>query len=227
MTISDIWTWILDLFRSEKQIIESRLEEVPLNFNFNNYDPHSPVIQHNKKVLKDLLLAKKISYKNYSEACTAMKRGWKNKSLLDIPPEEFSGKTITGSNFSQREPYTKTFPEKGIVGCTLVRCNCINCIIPAGITLVSCRNEQIKTKNDGEPWVVDTQLKPMRPLVAERYDRYGLSKDPKNIPLQPLPQSVIITAAEAKVKQDRKDMLIDVVSDPIKLQNIIDKGELI
>ena len=203
-----------------------KLEDIPLDFNYNNYDPMSPVIIKNKKILKEQLRRKYINYKQYSAACTAMKRGWKNKSLLDVPVEEFNDKTFKGSNFAQQEPFTDMFPS-GIINCTLERCNVINCNIPAGITLIDCQHKQIKVQNDGEYWEVDAAMKPLQPLSPQRYDLFGLSKNPLDLPSKPLTENIILTAQKEKEKQDRKDMLIDVVNDPVKLQQIIDKEELI
>jgi len=212
--------WLKDIFKIE----DLTLEEVALDFNHNNYDPKNPAIINNKRKLKKQLQKKKISYKQYSAACTAMKSGWKYQDLRDIPPEEFSNKIITGSSFQQREPFTDMFPQ-GVVNCTLRRCVCINCNIPKGFTLEHTRNDHIKAQNDGEYWTVDNQLKPVRPLSPKRYDEYGLSKDPKDLPSKPLSQSIIMTAEEEKKKQDRKDKILSIVNDPDKLNELIDKGE--
>ena len=203
------------------------LEEVtPINWSYNNYNPHSPIIKSNKIKLKKQLLKKKISYKQYSAACTAMKSGFKNKSFVDISPDEFSNKIIVGSNFSQNEPDTRVFPN-GVVNCTLKNCVALNAIIPAGFILENTRNERIKTQNDGEYWIVDKDLKPISPLKPERYEKFNLSKDPKNIPSKPLKQSIIMTAEQNKIKQDRKDKILSIVNDPEKLQELIDKGKQI
>lgn len=202
------------------------LEEVILDFNHNNYDPYNPVIIKNKAKLKKQLKKKKISYKEYSKACTAMKSGWKYQDLRNIPPEEFSNKVITGSSFLQREPYTDMFPD-GVVNCTLKNSNAQNCSIPNGFTLESTRNDQIKTQSDGEYWKVDKDLKPISPLSPKKYDEYGLSKDPKDLPTKPLKESIIDTAAREKAEQDRKDYIESVVNDPVKFKEILEKGELI
>ena len=203
---------------------ELRLQEVPRDFNYNNYDPHSQVIKNNKDILREQLKRKLITYKQYSACCTKMKAGFKNQSFVDVPPSEFSNKIIVGSNFSQNEPDTRVFPD-GVVNCTLKNCVALNAVIPAGFILENTKNERIKTQNDGEYWIVDKDLKPISPLSPKRYDKLFLSKDPKGLPDEPLSQSIIMTAEEDKKKEDRKEKIKTVAGDEALLDLLIEKGE--
>jgi len=215
-----IISWIISLF-------EGKAPEHELNLNHNGYDPHSEYIIWYKKELRKKLDKKKIPYKEYSKQCTAMKAGFKYKNLFDVPLEKFNDQTLVNSCITQREPNTKVFPD-GIVNCTLKDWICDNCIIPPGITLTGrSTNRQVMVQNDGEYWIVDNALKPVSPLSPKRYDEYGLSKDPKDLPAQPLAESIIVTAAREKTEQDRKNYIIDVVNNPQKFQEILDSDTLI
>jgi len=212
---------ILELLGIEDLTLE---EVTPINYSYNNYNPHSPIIISNKAKLKKQLQKRKITYKQYSAACTAMKSGFKNQSFVDVSPDEFSNKIIVGSNFSQNEPDTKVFPN-GVVNCTLKNCVALNTVIPAGFILENTRNERIKTQNDGEYWIVDKDLKPVSPLSPKQYDKFFLSKDPKDLPDKPLNQSIIMTAEEDKRKEDRKEKIKTIAGDEALLDLLIAKGE--
>jgi len=77
----------MNLFKKILEFIGNEdltLEEVlPINYNYNNYDGMNPIIISNKSKLKKLRNKKKITYKQYSDICSKMKSGWKNKSLLE------------------------------------------------------------------------------------------------------------------------------------------------
>jgi len=167
-----------------------------------------------------------IAYKAASEQVTEMKQGFKNKSLLNVPVAEFNHTEIIGSDFSQREPKTNVWNPQ-LTGVQFTNCNTINCVVNANCTIVGGVHKQIKEQNDGEYWVVDKDLKPVEPLHPKRYDRYNLSKDPKDLPSKPLLESVIVTAEKEYEKQERKSKIIDVANNPAELQKIIDSGELI
>jgi len=214
-----IISWIISLF-------EGKAPEHELNLNHNDYDPHSEYIIWYKKELRKKLGKKKIPYKEYSKQCSAMKAGFKNKTLLDVPVEKFNDQTLVNSCIAQREPNTKVFPD-GIVNCTLKDWNTINCVIPAGITLDGGVHHQVMSQNDMEYWIVDNALKPVSPLSPKMYDKYGLSKDPKDLPPTPLAEDIIVTAEKEKAEQDRKAYILDVVNDPQKFQETLDDDTLI
>ena len=195
-----------------------------VNYSYNGYMPLSKEIIDKKNELKNKLLTKEITYKEYSKACTDMKRGWKRKSLLDVPVKELNNSEIVGSSFAQEKSFTDVFPSD-MTGVTFRNCNLGNCNIPAGNTTVECFNKHYETQNDGEEWIVDETKKPIEPLNPKRYDKFNLSKDPKDLPPLPLVESIIVSAQNEKIKQDRKDKILSIANDPEKLQELIDSGK--
>jgi len=165
-----------------------------------------------------------LDYKGYSAACSGMKRGWKRKSLLDIPAKEFNNTEIIGSCFAQDNPFTDVFPS-GITGVTFVNCNLNNCNIPAGNIIQGGSNKHHKAQNDGEEWIVNNNLKPIEPLKPKNYDTYNLSKDPKDLPIKPLTESIIVQAEKAKVKAGRKAKILEVAGNPTLLDELINSGK--
>jgi len=154
-----------------------------------------------KQILKD---NDAFEYKDYSAAISDMKRGWKRKSLVDEPAKDFNNTEIVSSCFAQDEPFTDVFPP-GMTGVTFVgKCNLGNCNIPPGNT-VEGFNKHYKTQNDGEYWVIDTELKPIEPLSPKRYERFALSKDPKDLPAEMMEESIIVQAEKAKAIEDEVD----------------------
>ncbi len=116
----------------------------------------------------------------------------------------FTGE-IVGSCFQQDEPDTAVFHVDATV--TFIRCNLINCRIPAGCTVGegSC-NDSVVEQNDGEDWIVDGQGKPLRPLDGTRFQRFSLSEDPRNIPAEKVDVPVVMQA------EDKADAAIEVAT---------------
>ena len=125
----------------------------------------------------------------------------KRKTFLDVPASEFNNSEIIGASFYQNEPYTDVFPAD-VVGLELSG-NYDNCNIPAGATFKSGTNQQIKTQNDGEYWIVDKDLKPISPRDSDNFDRCGLSKVPKDIPSKMVDEPVTI-ANDPEIIEQRK-----------------------
>lgn len=151
-----------------------------------------------KQILKD---NDALDYKGYSAACSAMKSGWKRKSLVNEPAKDFDNSEIVGSCFAQEEPFADVFPP-AMTGVTFTgNCNLGNCNIPSGNTIIGT-NRHYKEQNDGECWIVDSSLKPIEPLSPKRYDKFGLSKNPKDLPAEKMEESIIVTAAKEKLLQD-------------------------
>ncbi len=108
----------------------------------------------------------------------------------DLSEAEGFSDTIIGSCFAQREPFTDCLPADARA--TFVRCNLDNCNIPQGCTVGDgCCNDHHRIQNDGGNWIIDNQGNPLRPLDEAEYDEFGLSKDPRDIPAQPVKESLI------------------------------------
>ena len=105
---------------------------------------------------------------------------WKRKSFTGKDPEEFNNSEIVAACFSQEEPFTKVFPD-GLKNVVFLNCNLDNCIIPEGATVKGGTNKHFKEQADGELWIVDASKKPVKPLKPYRFDKLGLSKDPKDL----------------------------------------------
>jgi hypothetical protein len=164
-----------------------------------------------------------LEYKGYSAACTEMKRGWKRRNLSNEVAKDFNNSEIVGSNFAQEEPFTSAFPSD-MIGVTFIKCNLGNCNIPAGNT-VEGFNKHYKIQNDGEYWIVNEELKAIEPLSPKRYEEFGVSKDPKDLPIEKLEESIIVTAVKEKVKQDRKDKIRAVAGNEAALNALVEEEE--
>jgi len=193
-------------------------------YSYNGYNPESQAVKNKKVELKQKLLSKQIIYKEYSAQISAMKRGFKYMDLTKELAKDFNNTEIIGSSFAQREPFTDVFPSD-MTGVTFINCNLNNCNIPVGNTVEGGTNKHHKTQNDCEEWVVDAQLKPIEPLSPERYDKFGLSKNPKDISATPLIESIIGIAEKEKVKADRKAKILEVAGNPTLLDELINSGK--
>lgn len=110
-------------------------------------------------------------------------KSWGRQSFTGKDPTEFNDTEIVAAGFGQKEPLTKVFPD-GMKGVTFRDCNLDNCIIPTGNTVIGGTNKHVKEQADGEMWIVDEELKPVSPMKPYRFDKMGLSKDPKDISTQ-------------------------------------------
>jgi len=164
-----------------------------------------------------------LEYKEYSAECSAMKRGFKRQSFINVDPEEFNNTEIIGSSFSQTEAFTDVFPP-GMAGVVFTNCNLNNCNMPNDNAVVNGTHEHHKTQNDGEEWIINGGMKPKNPLCPERFDKYGLSKDPLDIPAEPVEEPIVAKAEKQKKKDDRKNRIIAVANDPEALNNLIESG---
>ena len=160
--------------------------------------------------------------KEYTAAITAMKTGKRN--LLDVPAEELNGTEIVGSDFHQDEPFTK-FIRDDVKDVVLVDCNADNCLIPPGVTIRGGTNKQHKLQKDGEEWIVNDKLEPVTPFNEKQFRDLGLSLLPKDIPADSMEQSVVALAVTSKMIADRKAKLLEIASDPAKL-DLYGKGEM-
>ena len=128
---------------------------------------------------------------------------FKRKQFLDVDPAEFSNSTIMNTDFRQHEPYTRVFPD-GIENLEFKNCILDNCIIPdKAIVGSGCLNRHYKTQNDGEYWFVDTELRPISPKNYGRFDFLGLSKNPADIPAEPLSERITV-ASDPRVIEQRE-----------------------
>ena len=147
------------------------------------------------------------------------------QQFTEEPAKDFDGE-IVGSCFQQAEPDTDVFPADAKA--TFVRCNLNNCTIPKGCTVgESSINHQHREQNDLEQWVLDKDGKPTTPLHEKAFDKFGLSKDPKDIPVEKVPKSPVRKADEkdsaekeitlkkaeiAKLKADHGISLVEVIA---------------
>ena len=143
-----------------------------------------------------MALNKEYSYKDFT-----------GQYLTDVPAEEFNNSEIVGSCFHiGNQPFSDVFPPD-MTGVTFTKCSLSNIIIPPGNTVgEGCQHRQIKTQNDGEMWLVDKDGKPIEPLRKDRFEKLGLSTDPKDIPATK--QETMITV---KKEQDNEQADIDAV----------------
>lgn len=133
---------------------------------------------------------KLIIYKDKDFHTAASFRVYKEDSTgeLDLIP----GVEIVGSCFYRESPLGETgdprkkiFPA-GMTGVIFNRCNLDNVDVPAGNTIInSIGNRRIRVQNDMEDWLVDDAGNPTAPLDPKRFERLGMSKDPKDIPANP------------------------------------------
>jgi len=192
-------------------------------YSYNGYNPKDPAIIRKKAFLKKQLLDRYLNRKEYSEACTAMKRGFKGQSFLLTDAEEFNESEVVGSSFIQKEPYTDVFPPY-LTKVIFQDCNLDNCVIPDGATVVGGTNQHYKSQNDGEDWLVDQSLNPVRPLKEARFDRCKLSKLPRDIPKEMVDEPITTTNDPQKIEIDKIDSL---AKDRARLKQVlIDSGEL-
>ncbi len=193
-------------------------------YSYNGYNPDSKVTKEKKAELLKLFNSRILNRKQYSAAISDLKRCYKYKSLVGVDPAEFNNTEIIGTSFAQREPFTDVLPE-GATNCILTNCNTNNCNIPKGFTINGGVNEHHKKQNNGEEWIVDDKLKPQTPLSPKQYDKYGLSKDPKNLPVEKLSISILLQAEINKKREDRKNKILEIVNDPSKLDKLIKSGK--
>lgn len=194
-----------------------------IKYSHNGYNPKDVEIIKEKSRLNSLLERRIINLKQHSKAITELKSGWKRKTLLDVPVDELNNTEIVGTSFAQEEPNTKVFPD-GMTGVVFVKCNLDNCIIPLGNTVLGGTHKQHAKQNDGEHWVLDKALQPVEPLVPSRYDRLGLSKEPKDIPATPMKRSIILEAETLKVQTERKEKLLALAQNPTALDEWSKEG---
>ena len=147
----------------------------------------------------------------------------KRKSFLDVDPSEFSDTEIIGACFYQNEPYTRVFPD-GIKNLTLTRCNVDNVEIPSGVTVNGGTNHHIKSQNDGEYWIMDRDGKAVEPRDKAQYVEFGLSVDPREIPVAPLAEPITYTNDPVRIEAAKIEAL---KNDEVRLKQVlIDSGEL-
>jgi len=161
-----------------------------------------------------MAINKKYSYKS-----------WKRQSFTGKDPKEFNDSEIVGAGFSQNEPFTDVFPAL-ISKVKFINCNLDNCNIPAGATVEGGTNKHFKEQADGEIWLVDAAKKPTAPLKPYRFDKWGVSKDPKDIPIvkpeEYLGESItehkrLLQGAALKELKMDTDKLIQILKDEGKI----------
>jgi hypothetical protein len=113
-----------------------------------------------------------------------------NKKLSDVT--DINNSVIIGSCFyqetdiQQEDPCVEVFPSN-MTGVTFIECNLDNVYIPPGnIVDPSCSCKRIKRQNDGELWILDGALKPIKPLHRERLLEIGENVLPEGLPREPL-----------------------------------------
>ena len=150
-------------------------------------------------------------------------QSWKRKVFVDVDPVEFNDTEIIGACFYQDRPYSDVFP-KDVKGLVLTKCNLDNVNIPAGATVNGGCNNHILTQSDGEYWIVDRDLKPVRPRDADKYVALKLSTDPKALPAEPLAEPITFTHDPVRIEQQKIQAL---AADPVRLKQVlVDAGEL-
>jgi hypothetical protein len=113
------------------------------------------------------------------------------QSLKKVSTSELNNTTIKGTCFSQEEPDTDIFPA-GMTGLTFEGCNLENVVIPSGnIAAKDCVTWRVKVQNDGMFWEIDKSNQPITPADEVTFDKFGISKDPKDIPASKLAQPII------------------------------------
>ena len=198
------------------------MTEINKVYSFNGYDPTNAETVRRKAVITQLYSERTLNTKEFTAKMSELKEQW--TSLLEVPPEELNGTTIQGSCFACQEPNTKMFMD-GVKDIEFDGCNCDNTILPPGSTLINgSTNRQIKTQNDGEDWVLDKDLKPVEPLHRARFERYGLSCDPKSIPEKKVDVPVTVAAQTLKMQDDRKNQILSLASDPAKMSSFLTSG---
>jgi len=132
-----------------------------------------------------MALNEKYSHKDFTQ-----------RTLTDTKPEEWNDTEVVNSCFYNEKPRTQVFPD-GTKGVKFIRCNLDNVIVPKGCTTEGCSTRLIGVQNDLEDWILDQDLKPVEPLRKARYERLGLSVDPRNLSAEKLTESPI----ETKVRE--------------------------
>ncbi len=194
-------------------------------YSYNGYNPSSQEAKDKKAELLEMLKNRVISIKQYSHSIADLKRCFKGKTFLGEPPEGFEGE-IKHTSFAQKEPNTEVFPAD-ITTTFDDKCDLTNIKMPAGSVFNSERNKQVKVQNDGETWIVNKKLEPVEPLHPKRYEEFGLSKDPKNIPSKMLPIPITEKAAYQALGEERKARIIEIANNPALLNKLInEKGEI-
>ena len=116
------------------------------------------------------------------------------QQFTEEPAKDFDGEVV-GSCFQQDAPDTKVFPADAKA--VFIRCNINNCAIPKGCTVgEGCVNHQHREQNDLEQWVLDKDGKPTAPLHEKAFDKFAISKDPKDIPVVKVEKSPVRVADE-------------------------------
>lgn len=118
--------------------------------------------------------------------------------------QDFSGKTICGSTFTQELPDSVVFPEK-TEKLRLVYCHIENVVLPEGTVVVNpdcggvpCWTEPFKVQNDLEDWKIDERGDPVEPVRKEEFQKLGISTDPEDIPREKLEEPI----TERKRRED-------------------------
>jgi len=114
-----------------------------------------------------------------------------DQSFVDAPVEEFNNTTIKGSCFYQQYFIDSEIFPIGMTGVTFEDCNLDNVLIPAGNTIIGGCNNKVRIQNDGDDWVVDSNLNPIEPVNMKRRLAKGESIDPVSIPAQFIVNKVI------------------------------------
>lgn len=110
-----------------------------------------------------------------------------NLSFKDRPTEEFNDTIIVGSCFYQewvegdKDVAKDIFPD-GMKGVIFRQCNLDNVYVPPGNKIEGGTNKLIKIQNDRDDWILDDNLKPIKPMNKEERLKFGISIDPKKIP---------------------------------------------
>lgn len=150
--------------------------------------------QQHKDAISAMQSSHSQAYETYRIGMKAVEHPLKGINFTEINPAELSNTRIVGTSFYQQgKPYTKVFPV-GVKNLELENCNLdnVDCSDPEIYVIGGCNNH-IKLQNDGEFWIVGKDLKPVCPRDEAAYDRCGLSKDPKDIPVQPLAEPITFT----------------------------------
>ena len=112
-------------------------------------------------------------------------------SFKDRPASEFNNTIIRGSCFYQEwvegdmEVVKDIFPD-GMTGVVFEKCNLDNVYVASGNTVVKGCNRKLKHQNDLEVWILDDNLKPIKPMDKVYRLLSNVSIDPKNIPKKKL-----------------------------------------
>ena len=100
--------------------------------------------------------------------------------------DDFTGE-IEGSCFYQEAGEDETPPfdvfPADMTGVTFKKCNLDNCVIPDGNTVEGGCNRVIKVQNDWQDWVLN-KGEPTEPTDKKKWERKGVSIDPKDIPAE-------------------------------------------